>query len=185
MNKFPFDELNALKSKLLSVEGMTQSKEECIDDVLEFLIQAYLMGDEAAAEMLGYDKSVDINEMEDAIYRNNVMSTNDIKPFNELVGEYMEALDMPGIIRVAETEAHRVYNQAVLDTASKAGATSKTWRTQLDPKVREEHDYLEGQTVPIDEEFFTWDGYSALAPGGFGVAALDVNCRCFIEVSKD
>lgn len=82
------------------------------------------------------------------------------------------------IVRIAETESHRIANNAALDTAKYAGATKKTWATMLDDRVRESHDYLEGMTVDIDDEFYTWDGNHAPAPGMFGVPEEDCNCRC-------
>ena len=82
------------------------------------------------------------------------------------------------LIRIAETETHRIANTAALDTAKKAGAKSTTWVTMMDDRVRETHDYLEGETVGIDEEFYTWDGAHAPAPGMFGVPEEDCNCRC-------
>lgn len=82
------------------------------------------------------------------------------------------------IVRIAETESHRIANKAALDTAKYAGATKKTWATMLDDRVRESHDYLEGMTVDIDEDFFTFDGDHAPAPGLFETAENNVNCRC-------
>lgn len=82
------------------------------------------------------------------------------------------------ITRIAETETHRIANTAALDTAKYAGAKSKTWVTMLDDKVRDTHDYLEGETVNIDEDFYTYDGDHASAPGLFELAENNVNCRC-------
>ena len=82
------------------------------------------------------------------------------------------------IIRILETEMHRDANEAALETARHAGATTKTWVTMLDDKVRETHDYLEGVTVGIDDEFITFDGDKATAPGLFSLAENNVNCRC-------
>lgn len=82
------------------------------------------------------------------------------------------------IIRIAETETHRDANTAALETATRAGATSKTWVTMLDDRVRDTHNYLEGVTVSINEDFYTFGGAHAQAPGMFGVPEEDVNCRC-------
>lgn len=82
------------------------------------------------------------------------------------------------ITRIAETEMHRIANTAALNTAKYAGAKSKTWVTMLDDKVRDTHDYLEGETVDIDEDFYTYDGDHASAPGLFELAENNVNCRC-------
>ena len=53
----------------------------------------------------------------------------------------------------------------------------------MDDRVRDSHDYLLGQTVGIDEDFYTWDGAHAPAPGMFGVPEEDINCRCECEFS--
>lgn len=82
------------------------------------------------------------------------------------------------ITRIAETEMHRIANTAALDTAKYAGAKYKTWATMLDDKVRDTHDYLEGETVDIDDDFYTYDGDHASAPGLFELAENNVNCRC-------
>jgi hypothetical protein len=65
-----------------------------------------------------------------------------------------------------------------LDTAKYAGAKSKTWVTMMDDRVRDTHDYLEGETVGIGEDFYTYDGDHASAPGLFELAENNVNCRC-------
>ena len=91
--------------------------------------------------------------------------------------------------RLAETEAHRVLNEAILDSALDYAEdhptknVTKTWITMNDPKVREPHEWLEGSTVPVDAYFYT-DGAKALAPGGFGRADLDINCRCILRINK-
>jgi SPP1 gp7 family putative phage head morphogenesis protein len=82
------------------------------------------------------------------------------------------------IARIADTEMHRIANTAALDTAKRAGARNKTWITMLDDRVRDTHDYLEGQTVSIDDDFYTYDGDHASAPGLFSFASNNVNCRC-------
>ena len=47
-----------------------------------------------------------------------------------------------------------------------------------DEKVRDTHQYLELMTVDIDEDFYTYDGDHASAPGMFELAQNNVNCRC-------
>ena len=90
---------------------------------------------------------------------------------------------MDDLIRIAETETHRDANTAALETAQKAGAKNKTWVTMLDDKVRETHVYLEGMTVSIGDDFYTYDGDHAPAPGLFDLAENNVNCRCELVFS--
>jgi len=87
------------------------------------------------------------------------------------------------ILRIAETEMTRIGNESALGAAVKAGATSKTWLTQLDDRVRDTHTYLESVTVPIDARFYTYDGDSAQAPGLFSKAENNVGCRCELSFS--
>lgn len=93
--------------------------------------------------------------------------------------------DTDDIERIIKTETHRVYNTALYKTASVLGYTHKTWETMLDDKVRDTHDYLEGVTLPIDAEFYTFNGNHAYFPGQFGIAEEDVNCRCVCTYSKE
>ena len=69
--------------------------------------------------------------------------------------------------------------------------TRKTWLASTshmgadDPHpVRDAHVELHGQEVGIDEPF-TVDGEEAQAPGQFGVAELDIQCRCTMLAVTD
>ena len=44
----------------------------------------------------------------------------------------------------------------------------------MDDKVRETHRYLEGASVSLDEEFWTFDGDHAAYPGGVTKAVIIV-----------
>ena len=88
------------------------------------------------------------------------------------------------LVRIVDTESHRIANEAALKTAGKAGATNKKWVTMLDEKVRDTHAYLEGQTVPYDADFYTYDGDHARAPGLFTLPENNINCRCELQFTK-
>ena len=88
------------------------------------------------------------------------------------------------LVRIVDTESHRIANEAALNTAGKAGATKKKWVTMLDDKVRDTHIYLEGQTVPYDADFYTYDGDHARAPGLFALPENNINCRCELIFEK-
>ena len=83
--------------------------------------------------------------------------------------------------RIARTEGHRIQNEATLDAqkkAKKAGADIvKQWDASLDARTRSQHAELDGQIREIEEPF-TYNGYEAMCPGGFGRPELDINCRC-------
>lgn len=88
------------------------------------------------------------------------------------------------LIRIIETESHRIANETALNTAGRAGATKKKWVTMLDDRVRDTHAYLEGQSVPYDADFYTFDGDHAKAPGLFALPENNINCRCELTFEK-
>ena len=198
--------------------ALAERPEDVVEDVLSYLIDAYLAGSSATAEMLdlapllvaldedvgrvsrqGANESftpaeglsldeepeapqtdVDTAAMESAIYL-----PVEGKTFADRVLEYALLDDVEGICTVAETEYHRVYNTAADQTArSASGQVSKRWRAVGDDVVRETHRYLEGMEVPLDAEFYTYDGDHAAFPGGFTQARNNVNCRCIVTYTR-
>jgi uncharacterized protein with gpF-like domain len=105
------------------------------------------------------------------------------KNFDQRVREYATTGDIESIMRVAETDATRVFNESELKTAQRVGAKSKTWNTMLDDRVRDTHSYLEGMTVGIHDDFYTYDGDHAPAPGQFELPENSINCRCYLTFS--
>ena len=87
------------------------------------------------------------------------------------------------ILRVIETESHRMYGSGSRNRAVSAGAKYKEWNTMADDKVRDSHSYIWGEKIGIDDYFFTYDGDSALMPGGFELPENNVNCRCWLSYS--
>lgn len=177
----PFDELNrfteSLRERFYGVANISERKEEeedIIDEMLDLFLLAYARGNIVTNDSLSSDWKPSSDE---------VMGVVDAEVANRTWRERVEDYFSNGgsvddLVRIAETETHRVANTAALSTAKEAGAKFKTWVTMMDDRVRETHDYLEGTTVEINEEFFTYDGAHAPAPGMFGVPEEDINCRC-------
>lgn len=82
---------------------------------------------------------------------------------------------------IARTEGHRIQQSATLDAqyaAKEKGADIvKQWDSTLDNNTRPHHRQLDGQIRELDEPFEV-DGMTADAPGHFGKAKEDCNCRC-------
>lgn len=176
----PMDELNRLDAQLrerFGYEPLPQDKtvmREVEDWLLDLFLFAYAMGNEVTNANLSSDYTPTMDD---------VMSVVDAevagKTWRDRVEEYFSNGGTGAdISRIADTETHRIANTAAIGTARRAGAKTKTWVTMLDDKVRETHDYLEGVTVGIDDEFITYDGDRATAPGLFTLASNNVNCRC-------
>lgn len=179
----PLDELNKFKEQMEERFGTTdiatlanakEEEEDIIDELLDLFLLAYALGNSVTNESLSSDYQPSVDDVMKVVDERVADKT-----WRERVGDYFSNGGTEGdIVRIADTEMHRIANTAALQTAKKAGAKSKTWVTMLDDRVRETHDYLEGQTVGIDEDFFTFDGDSAPAPGSFKLASNNVNCRC-------
>ena len=84
-------------------------------------------------------------------------------------------------IRITRTEGHRVLIASTMkaqENAKENGAdVVKQWDATLDEYTRESHQMLDGQIRELDENFEV-GGASAPAPGHFGIAKEDINCRC-------
>lgn len=183
----PFDELNALRTSLTYGQYIENGKRKYVqtyldleDEFEDILIMSYLLGNQAAGEMLGIERTADVDEMDRAINKKIVGKT-----WRERLREQLDSGGtVEDIMRIVETESHRDTNEAIYDTARGSGLkVYKTWETMEDDRVRDAHEEIQGQTVPFDDMFVTWDGHEARFPGDFGIAELDVNCRCYISVS--
>lgn len=183
----PFDELNVLSPIVTDVfsrpvDERKQFADYLFDEILDILILSYVYGNEAANTMLDENIGIEVSELNGSIDRKIAG-----KDWKERFSEYInsDTATAADIMRVAETDAHRVYNEAIVDTGKKAkGVIQKTWSTMMDEKVRSTHDYLEGETIPFEDDFYTFDGDFAKQPGGFLFPENNINCRCRLILSK-
>lgn len=87
--------------------------------------------------------------------------------------------------RIAQTETTKAINSATNEAyvqfeEQEQVKVMKEWISSRDDKVRDAHaDLDDSDPIPVDDDFEI-DGYSAPAPASFGVAAMDINCRCTI-----
>lgn len=181
-----------------------QVRKTICDDLLELLLIAYTYGCEDVNEMLGTKIAPTYDEMRESVYRK--VAGED---FGQRVDKYLDQFaaeieassassSAPGetptipkvptpplsdIMRIADTDSHRVYNEAGYTTAKQGGATTKKWVCHFH-NSRDTHIYLHDTEVPIDAEFYTFLGNHAMFPGEFGVAYEDCNCECTVEYRK-
>ena len=186
-----FDELDAFvsgfRTREFNPKEMTKREEDdIIDELLDLYLLAYYEGSQDAARELLIDVEPSVRDAGEIINK-----PIDGKTYKERVREYLngemgETTGTPAeaIARVADTDSVRIYNEAKLTVAKGNGAKTKTWHTMEDNKVRDTHVVLDGVTAPIDGYFYTYTGERAQAPGQFGSASEDVNCRCYLKFSK-
>jgi HK97 family phage portal protein len=79
---------------------------------------------------------------------------------------------------IAEHEGQAAYNAGVYFGSKQVGATTKTWISNKDSKVRAEHRLLDGDTVEMGENFSV-NGQMIRFPGDpQAPIGLTANCRC-------
>ena len=184
----PFDELNSFTLRLRAMfpdgrlpprEEARGEEEDIIDEMLDLFLLEYAQGNTVTGENLSFDWTPTADDAM-AVVDKEVAG----KTWRQRVEDYFASNgSVDDLIRIAETEVHRDANESALATAKKSGATRKTWVTMMDEKVRDTHQYLEMMTVGINEDFYTYDGDHASAPGLFDLAENNVNCRCELVFS--
>lgn len=177
--KLRFDEINALVEEIgvdsaeeyyaLPVEERKRRKDKFWDCLWDWLLDGW------AAGLLFVGKDKDIPDL--------TYILNWVYPRGESVSEIYnkDITDRDKLQRMIECEANRCFNSGVIQ-AGKGENVTKTWETMEDEKVRDSHWILQGETIPFDEEFVTYGGDSALAPGMFELAENNCSCRCWLSL---
>lgn len=80
--------------------------------------------------------------------------------------------------RIAEVESQVALNSGIFYAGKQIGATTKTWITRKDDRVRSTHRPMEGKRVNLDENFHI-DGFALRFPGDpLAPGRLSIGCRC-------
>lgn len=174
-----FDELNTLRTKLivlLKSNDEDKKKKKVLDGLIyDYLIFCYTSGVDGASEDLMLEAKYDPKFFNELI---NVKI--DGKTYEDRIDEYYESKDLEAILKVADTDGSRIFNGGAIETARRGKAKTKTWHTMLDDRVRDQHSYLEGMELGIDDYFYTYDGDKAQCPEDFVLPQNNVNCRCYL-----
>lgn len=191
-------------------EERKRRKPFIIDEILEMLIMAYMFGNEAGNTMLyGSDVVDQIAPEQDGPNRVIDIDTDDMnravfkviagKNWEQRITEYLDDENgtVDDVIRVVDTDMNRIYNDSILNVGERAGTEDtvqdngqvgptvmKTWVTMADDRVRDQHSYLEGMTIPVGRRFYTYTGDSARYPGDFSDPNNNCNCRCRVSLSN-
>lgn len=137
---------------------------------------AYIFGTNDVAKSLKEELKPDTDKMNESVYKKIAGET-----WKERI---QKATTKEEIERIFVTESHRVFSDGQWDSAE-GRATHKIWHTQEDDKVRDTHWYIDGLKVEIGEYFNTIDGDRALRPYGFEKPENSINCRCWLEYTKE
>ena len=163
--------MSSQELKSLTPEQLQKKRDEFWDCLWGWLLEGWASGLLMAE---------DLKDLPDLTYL-----LNWVYPTGESVSDLFEKnlTDLSGMERLIESEGNRLYNEGVLK-AGEGIAKTKTWRTMGDERVRDLHWYLEDVTIPFEEEFVTYNGDSALAPGRFSDPSGNANCRCYLEINN-
>ena len=180
-----FDEIHANTERIVNayISSKTmelKKKQEYIEYELYMLLGSYYID---GLYSTGLTKGVDVSssDMQSCIYKSIAGKT-----FKDRVYEYVANNDVQAIVKLLDSEAHRVYESAAYKTATdyqKATGKEvvKIWNTQGDLKVRDTHEYIDAIEKKLNEPFITYDLDEAQYPGGFQTAENNVNCRCWLS----
>jgi len=159
-------------SAVIGADELTVLEEDIEND----LISAYISGQKDARKQLGLDDEafdIDLLDLDHAL--------NLVIDGRTWVERIREGSDI-GL--VLDTEKHRMYNTGVYDSAKGRQDVWKTWHTMEDDRVRDTHYYIDGMTVPLEANFYTFDGDYGRFPGDFQTAENNCNCRCHITLRQ-
>lgn len=179
MRILPIDELNILKGEY--GESGTPITDFALDDIIEDLLDIFLLamarGVLIVNEQFGTEYKPSAVQIEKTIYEkiDGVTWEDRVRTWYENGGTTAD------VIRIAETESHRIGNEAAYTAAKEVGAKTKTWICQMLPTSRDTHIYLNGTKVGMNDYFYSYRGGKTLYPGQFGEAEEDVNCLCELK----
>lgn len=178
------DELNVIMLEVYYSADPKQRVKTVTDELFSILVEAYLLGIDHASDMMKSFLVVDQERMESAVY-----AVIEGETFADRAETHVRNGDVAALQTLAESEYHRVYNTAVSDGVTEyiretGAVVEKVWLTVGDDRVRDTHEDLAGVSVGVNDRFYTFDGDSALFPGGFANPENNVNCRCWLEYRR-
>jgi hypothetical protein len=171
-----FDEIERLGDGY--IKSLPDSYNELESTVEAYLIDMYLEGYASVGYMLSDDVERQVNTVK---MMSALMLIVAGESLYDRLRDYYEKGYAEGIKTVLDTEAHRMWMEGAEDRAIDGGAGTKQWITVGDMWVRDNHRYLAEVKIPIDADFYTPDGDIGKAPGMFGTAKNNVNCRCILK----
>jgi len=192
-----FDELNRLEYQRMFNDceaqirkvwyehiGMDDLARTLEDTLYDLLLFAYSLGITDTDTDLSAERALNGSKLTSG-FREDTNHKTAGKTTHDRIVDHIKENSLPRMLTLADTELHRAYSAGSIREAEavqkKTGnGVRKVWHTMEDERVRDTHEFLDLTEVPLDYEFWTYGGDSALAPGMFAKAENNVNCRCWL-----
>ncbi len=160
--------------------GLTPRQVRAVENYRRMLEE----GDRAVFDRALRDKRFD-STVRRAIERGEPLTRTQI---NRMVQRYEQGYVKYRSETIARTEALRsvhegnreMYRQAIENGDLDPNNLTQEWNTSLRDNVRDSHADMHGQTIPFGQLFVSGKGNSTEYPGGFGIAAEDIQCACAV-----
>lgn len=192
-----FDDLNVIGASLYSAWLKNRkSEDEVFETVVDWIVggfnTGYMLGlEDLDSDEVGYTfyENAKNNGAFIPIVQSIINREIDGKTTKERVSDaLLSSNGVSALNKILTTEYHHAVNKGIFTCGESYNERLieifKTWKTMLDFKVRDSHAYLEGKTIPLEDEFYTYNGDHALFPGEFDVPEEDCGCRCRAKLSK-
>jgi len=142
------------------------------------------MEDTAADRITMIDDTLKKNIRNEIIesYNNGEDMSDLVKRLDNVFDGYKSGYELS---RIARTETMTTVNYGTLKAYEEADVPYKEWISTQDDRTRDTHLALDGQTVPVDSKFETFNNDTASAPGQFSSADENIGCRCTIGAKFD
>lgn len=120
-------------------------------------------------------------KLERAIKTGYVEGKNEKEIRNSVKKVFENKMKNYEIERIIRTETNTAQNFSDFTAYEQSGVVEYIMWICTMMHSRDWHISMNGQVVPIGEEFISPLGNATLYPGGFGIAEEDVNCLCFLS----
>ena len=113
--------------------------------------------------------------------RNGAIAEMSVSQIAQALDDVFKGFAEVRSLAIARTEIGTAASMGQFSSAAVSGMTHKTWVTAADSNVRDQHDHMNGETVPLFDKFSN----GGLFPLDSALSAAErINCRCSMTFSK-
>jgi phage portal protein BeeE len=181
IREFWMDRIRPLAMRVIG-RGAEDALEEVEGEAIAFPVQdprvaAFI--DKQVAERITRISLSRQNEIQEVI-RASVEASETVGQLTQRLRSFFDGQAPFWSRRIARTETTSLYNKGAEVGLEDAGVERKEWLSARDEDVRESHEGMDGEAVPLGTDFVFPSGASGPFPGQIDSAEESVNCRCTV-----